>query len=332
MLALGSIPLVAAIGHVTLAQLYVVTIVAGVLTVFFDVAYQSYLPTLVGLDHIVEGNAKLTGTAQLAQAAGPSIAGILVQAAGGFNAVAVDAGSFAFSGLAISAIRTKEPAPISDGGRSLRKEIHEGLIFVFGHPILRAIAGTTATANLFNGIQTAVEIVFLVRVVHASPALVGVVFSAGALGGLLAAMVASKISRRIGGVRATFAGILFGVGALLLPLTTPGVGLILFGAGFFLNSFGAVLYNINQVSFRQRLCPERLLGRMNATMRFVVWGVLPIGALLGGVIGSSIGTRNTLWIAGGGGLLAVGWLLASPMRTMRDFPSYKETDAESDEL
>ena len=320
--ALGSVPVAYAVGGLGMAQLYVVTLVAGVLTVFFDVAYQSYLPSLVGRDHLVEGNAKLTASAQVAQVAGPSLAGGLIQAVGGPYAVAVDAGSFLVSAVAVGAIRAPEPAPaVPPGGhRRLYREIGEGLRFVFGHPLLRAIAETTATSNLFSGIMAAVEIVFLVRVVHASPGIIGLIFACGSIGGLLAALVATRVARRIGGARATLVGILITGGGVLIPLTTPGAGLAFFAAGFFALSFGGVLYNINQVSFRQRLCPDYLLGRMNATMRFVVWGVLPIGGLIGGVIGTSIGLRPTLWLAVAGQVLAGGWLLASPMRHMRDFP------------
>jgi MFS family permease len=323
LMALGSIPVAYAFGILTLLQLFVVTLVAGILTVFFDVAYQSYLPSLVGRDHLVEGNAKLTGTSQVAQVAGPGLAGALVQALGGAYAIAFDSVSFLLSGAAVAAIRTPEPVPsVPEGGHeSVAHDIREGLRFVFGQSLLRAIMGATATSNLFSGVQTAVEIVFLVRVVDAPPSIIGLLFAMGGVGGIVGAIAAGPMARKIGGVRATIVGSFSSVGGLLIPLTTPHAGLLLFGFGILFSSFGAVVYNVNQVSFRQRLCPDRLLGRMNATMRFVVWGVLPIGALLGGLIGSGIGPRPTLWIAMIGQSLAGVWLLASPMRTMRDFPT-----------
>jgi predicted MFS family arabinose efflux permease len=153
---------------------------------------------------------------------------------------------------------------------------------------------------------------------------IGLLFSMGGVGGVLGALAAGPIARRVGGARATLIGIAGSVGGLLIPLTMPGAGLALFGVGLMIVSFFVVVYNVNQVSFRQRLCPDRLLGRMNASMRFVVWGVLPIGALIGGVLGSLVGLRPTLWIGAVGEVLAVGWLLASPMRTMRDFPDAPE--------
>jgi MFS family permease len=321
-LLLGSIPVTAALGVLTIGQLFAVTFLTGVLTVLFDVAYQSYLPFLIGRDNLIEGNAKLQGSQSVAQVAGPSAAGGLIELLRAASAIAVDAGTFVVSVLTVLAIRAREPKPERTGPeRSIRHEIAEGLAFVLKHPILRAIAGTTSTANFFNGVQTAVEVVFLVRVLHQPPGVIGLLFGAGSIGGILGAFAASKVARLVGGARATIWAIgVGGVGGLLLPLATRGPGVLLFAAGLFLGSFGALVYNINQVSFRQRLCPERLLGRMNATMRFMVWGTLPVGGLLGGLLGTSAGVRNTLWISGACGTLAVLWLIFSPIRTMRDFP------------
>jgi MFS family permease len=327
-LVLGSIPVAYALGALTMVQLIVVTLVTGILTVFFDVAYQSYLPSLVGREHLVEGNAKLTGSAQVATVAGPSIAGGLVQAIGSSYAIVVDSLSFLVSALAVAGIRTPEPKPeIPEGGHpSLRHDMAEGLRFVFHNALLRAIACTTASSNLASGIAAAVEVVFLVRTVHASPAVIGLLFTLGGVGGVLGALVAGPLARRIGGARATIVGILSNVGALLIPLTQPKAGLLFFGIGMLFVGFGATVYNVNQVSFRQRLCPDRLLGRMNATMRFVVWGVLPIGALIGGLLGTIIGLRPTLWIGAAGEAVAGVWLLASPMRSMRDFPEIENPE------
>jgi predicted MFS family arabinose efflux permease len=322
MLALGSIPVADALGLLHLAQLYIVALVSGVFTVFFDVAYQSYLPSLVGREHLVEGNAKLTGSASAAQIAGPSLAGGLVQAIGGPYAVGLDAVSFLVSAVAVGEIRTREQAPtVPDGGHpSLRRGVGDGLRFVFDNRMLRAITATTATANLFGGIQIAVEVIFIVQVVHASPGIIGLLFAAGGVGGVLAAFLASPIARWVGGARATVLSSFAAVGGLLIPLATPGLGALLFGAGLIVSSFAAVVYNINQVSFRQQLCPDEMLGRMNASIRFVVYGVLPVGALAGGGIATVIGLRPTLWVAMSGQAIAGVWLLASPIRTMRDFP------------
>ncbi len=325
--ALASVPAAYLAGALVLAQLYAVAFVVGLLTVFFDVAYQSYLPSLVGTAHLVEGNAKLAGTAQVAQVAGPSLAGGLVQAIGGALAVSVDAASYGVSALAVMLIGAREPAKVRGADRRLWREVGEGLRFVFGHPVLRAVAATTATANLFSSMIVAVEVVFLVRVVHVSPGVIGLLFAAGGVGGVLGALTARRVSARLGASRATIAGILVTSGTLLLPLTTPGLGETFFAAGSFLFGLGSVVYNVNQVSFRQRLCPPGLLGRMNATMRFVVWGVMPIGALGGGGIATALGLRPTLWLGAAGSTLSVVWLLVSPLRSARDFPAGEAWDA-----
>jgi MFS family permease len=321
-LTLGSVPVTAALGVLTLGQLFAVTLLTGVLTVFFDVAYQSYLPFLIGRENLVEGNAKLQGSQSVAGVAGPSAAGGLIELLKAANAIALDAATFVVSVLSVLAIRAREPRPQrTEERRSLRHEIAEGLAFVVRHPILRAIAGTTSTANFFGGVQTAVEVVFLVRVLHQPAGIIGLLFGAGSVGGILGALTASRIAKLVGGARATIWAIgIGGMGGLLLPLAMRGPGLILFATGMFIGGFGALVYNVNQVSFRQRLCPERLLGRMNATMRFIVWGSLPLGGLLGGLLGATVGVRNTLWISGACATLAILWLVFSPIRTMRDFP------------
>ena len=320
LVAYGSIPLAYELGGLTLAQLFVVTFIAGILTVFFDVAYQSYLPELVGLEALVEGNSKLQVTSQLAGVGGPSLAGVLVQVIGGPLAVAVDAVSFGVSAVAVAGIREPEGPRVPRSHPRLRTEIAEGLRFVFGHPILRAVAFTTATSNLFGSMYFAVAIVFLVRVIHLSPGIIGLVLSFAGVGGVLGGLSATAVAQRIGSARASILGIAFEAAMLMVPGATPSNGAVLFAAASLVAGYGTVLYNVNQVSFRQRLCPPALLGRMNATMRFVVWGVIPIGALAGGAIGSAFGVRWALWIGAVGSSLAGGWLLASPIGRMRDFP------------
>ena len=331
LLAMGSIPVAYALGSLGLPQLYAVALAAGVFTVFFDVAYQSYLPTLVGFEAVTEGNAKLSTSAQVAQVAGPSVAGGLVQAFGSAVAVTADAVSFAFSAVAITAIRSRTPPLHVPEHRGMRREIAEGLRFVWGHRLLRAIAATTATSNFFGGIVAAIEIVFLVRVVHVEPAVIGLILACAGAGGVLGAVNAARIAAWIGGARATIVGIACTASMLLLPLSTPASAPWLFSIGWFISGFGAVLYNVNQVSFRQRLCPPALLGRMNATMRFIVWGVLPFGALIGGVLGQKVGLRPTLWVGAVGGVSAIGWLLASPLVGLRDFPTEPPTTPSAEE-
>jgi len=322
--ALGSIPIAYALGVLGILQLYLATLTAGLLTVFFDVAYQSCIPSLVGNDHVVDANARLGASAQVAQLGGPSIAGALVQAIGGAYSIAVDAFTFLFSGMCLTGIRSREikPPRHTRGIRSLVGEINEGLRFVVSQPLIRAITAASTTYNLFSGVMTAVEVVFLVRVVHAQPDVIGLSFAAVGLGGLAGALFASRLSSWMGGARATIFGALMSVFGFLIPLATPGVGVLFFAAGYAISAFGTSWYNVNQISFRQRLCPPGLLGRMNATVRFVVSGLSPVGAIAGGITAGLIGLRATMWVGAAGQFAAAGWLLASPMRRLRNFPVY----------
>lgn len=320
---IASVPLAHAAGVLSMAQLYAVALLTSVLTVFFDVAYQSYLPVLVDRSQLVEGNSKLGATSAVAQLAGPAIGGVLVATIGAPYTVAVDAASFAASGVATQAVRDDEAQPASPPqGSRLRDEIREGLSFVLRHPILSKVVACTGTANFFGSVYGAVEVVFLVRELRASAAVVGLIFSLGAVGGVLGAVVATPLARRFGSARIIWlsTGVTAPLG-FLGPLAFPGYGLVLFaiaGAG---TGLGAVVYNVAQVSYRQAICPPALLGRMNAAVRFIVWGTMPLGALAGGALATAIGLRPTLFVGALGMSLAVGWVLASPLRTMRDLPT-----------
>lgn len=320
-LALGSVPIAAGLHRLTIGQLFVVALATGVLTVFFDVAYQSYLPELVTRDELVDGNGKLEATRAIAQVGGPSLGGFLVQAFTAPYAVLADAISFVWSAGWVAAIRAREPAPVPPAQRHLGKEIGEGLRFVLGHPILRKIAGCTGTANLFGSANTAILVVFLVRTVHLSAGGIGLLFSVGSIGALLGAVGSGAFNRKVGQARAIWLGaLIFAPTDLLLPLTHHDWRLAFAAATLFFGSVGAVLYNVAQVSFRQALCPRPLLGRMNATMRFLVWGTMPLGGLLGGWLASSLGPRDALWVTAIGAQLAPLWVVFSPLRTMRDVP------------
>jgi MFS family permease len=319
---LGSVPLAWWAGVLAMPQLFVVGLVAGVLTVFFDVAYQSYLPHLVGKDNLVEGNAKLEAVRATTQLAGPGLAGLLIQAVTAPVAVAVDAVSFLGSALFIGLIRKREPRPERGPDANLGREIIEGLRFVVGNRLLRAIAACTGTFNLFWSISGAMLIVLFARVLGLSPGVIGLIFSIGSVGWLVGAFTARKIAGWLGqGPTIWISAMVGGVASLAIPLAAPGWRLWLAVLGFVVTGVTVVVYNVTQVSFRQGLTPDRLLGRMNATMRFLVWGTMPLGGLLGGVLGQYLGVRPTLWIGAVGTLLAFLPVLLSPLRTMRELPS-----------
>ncbi len=324
-IALGSIPIAYGLGVLTLWQLYAVAFVTGIATVFFDVAYMSFLPGLVGLDNIVEANAKLQVTVSLAQVGGPSLAGFLIGLFSAPVAFLADAASFVVSFGSLAFVRHHEPAPQRSEARSLRSDMAEGLAFVARQPILRMIAGCTATWNLFSSAVMAIAVVFLVRQVNLHAAAIGLLTSLGAVGGVVGGLTASLLRRRLGSARIIWVvAVATAPFELLIPATSPGPGLAFFAVAALVSSFGAVVYNVNQASFRQILCPPRLLGRMNATIRFIVWGTLPLGGLLGGALGSALGNRNAIWICAAGVTLAPLWLLVSPLRRLRDTPEPAE--------
>ncbi|MFS4106176.1 MFS transporter [Streptomyces sp. PD-S100-1] len=328
--AMASIP-AAALAHVlTMTQLYAVALVTGVATVFFDVAHQSYLPHILPRDQLVAGNGALETVRSTAQVTGPGLGGGLVQLVGAHLAVVTDALGYALSAFFLLRVEQPEEKPEPTAGASLRKEIGEGVRFVVGHPLLRVIALTTALANLCAAVLMATQTVHLVRVVGLKPGALGLVLSASAVGGLLGALCAGRIAARLGQARVILLSVLVtGPFAVLWPLSGHGaLGAVLFATGSAVLAFGGVVYNVAQVSFRQGLCPPRLLGRMNATLRFLMWGTLPLGALLGGALAESYGPRTALaWCAAG--FLAVPLpLLFSPLRRMRDLPGPREDPAD----
>jgi MFS family permease len=330
--SLGSVPLAYELGVLHIAQLYVVAFVTGVLTVFFDVSYQSYLPSLVERDQLVDGNAKLEISRSGAQLAGPGLGGLLVQALRAPVAIFADALSYLWSAMWVFLIRKKE-LPIerpAEGHRSMRKEIREGLRYVWRHPYLRPIAFCTGSSNLFSSMFIAVLVLFAVRSLHMKPGLIGLALGVGNVGFLLGAFFAQRIAKRVGIGPAIIGSI--GLASpvwLLVPLATPSTGFAILVITTLVTGFGGMaVYNINQVSLRQAITPMRMQGRMNATMRFMVWGTLPIGSFVGGILGNTIGLRPTLWVGAIGSLFAFIPPLFSPVRSLREIPTFEEETPE----
>jgi MFS family permease len=322
---LGSVPLAWWTGTLTMPQLYTVALLTGVCTVFFDVAYQSYLPHLVGRENLVEGNSKLEAVRGVSQIGGPTLAGLLVQWLTAPVAIVVDAVSFLASAVFVGLIRKREPVPERTPDAHLGREIGEGLRFVLGNRLLRSIAMCTGTFNLFSAIGFTMMLVLLADVLRISPGTIGLVMSAGSIGGLVGAVTAMRVAKRLGQGPTIWMSCAFTAPfGLLTALVQPGWLLWLGAAGFAVTMWGAVVYNVAQVSFRQGLTPERLLGRMNATMRFLVWGTMPVGGLVGGVLGQQLGPREAVWIGMGGTCLAFLPVFFSPLRSMRELPRYDE--------
>ena len=318
LLALASVPVAFALGVLSMPQLYAVALITGVGTVFFDVAYQSYLPALIPRADLIEGNTKLQVTGSVAQMAGPALGGFLIQLLGPARAVAADAAAFLVSVVSFAWIRRAEPppAPAKESGRGgFFAEMWEGIQVVFGNSTIWKIAGSTSTSNLGSNLFFAVFLIFLYRILHLSPGTVGVIFAAGAVGGLLGALTAAWIPRRIGLGPTLFVTMLVsGLSMILIPLAQYGFAIPLLFASMFVTSFVIPVYNINQVSLRQAIVPDRLQGRMNATVRTIIWGTNPIGAFIGGIIGSTYGIVPALYAGIAVSLLAGFWILLGPIR------------------
>jgi MFS family permease len=324
---LATIPLAHFLDALTLEHLYVAAFLVGVCTVFFDVAYQSYLPSLVEREQLIEGNSKFEVSRSAAQISGPGVGGGLVELLTAPYAIVVDAVSFLASGLFILGIRKQEdhrPETTPDAAKpSMWTELKEGLRFVLGNANLRAQAGCTATSNFFFSLGlNAIGLVYIVRVLELSPGVIGIVFSIGAVGAMAAAFTARRISGRLGvGPTTALGAFVFGPAMLLIPLAPQDSPIPLLVVALGLVSFGGVVYNIMAVSYRQALCPPRLQGRMNSVMRFIVWGTIPLGNLAGGALGTWIGLRETLVVGSLGATTAFLWILFSPMRRVREMPT-----------
>jgi MFS family permease len=258
---------------------------------------------------------------------------VLVQLFTAPYAVLIDALSFVASGLLILGIRKQEPQPerrsVHEAKPSLWLELREGLHFVLGNPNLRAQAGCTATSNFFGSAMFAILLVFAIRELDLSPGLIGVVFSIGAVGSFAAALTATRLSRRFGiGPTTIAASAAWGPATLAFALAPAGTAAVPYlVAGMLVFGFSGVIYNIVQVSYRQAICPPRLQGRMNSVMRFMVWGTIPLGTLLGGALATWIGFRETIVVSAIGGVLATLWIVFSPQRHLREMPEPIDDDA-----
>jgi MFS family permease len=320
-----SVPIAYAFDALTIWQLYAVAFLVGVATVFFDVAYQSYLPSLVDRRALVDGNSKLEISRSAAQLGGPGLAGIFIDLISAPVAILADAISFIGSALFVFGIRKEERVPERphDSTSRMRTEIAEGLRYVLKHPFLKNIAACTATFNFFSGFWSAVLIVYAVRVLDLRPAVLGLAFTLGNLGALVAAFSSGRISRRFGVGHTIIGATVIGGPMFLLVAFAPhgNAALLVLGPAVFVGSFTGVVYNVTQLSLRQTITPERLQGRMNSVMRFIVWGTIPAGALLGGAFGTWIGLQQTLIIGGIGACLPFLPVLFSPVRDIDEMPA-----------
>jgi len=334
--ALMSIPVLYVGGNLQIWHLFVVAFITGTFTALFDVADQSFLPGLLERDDLVEGNARLQLSYSVAQIGGPTLAGNVIEVVAAPFAIVVDALSFFISGGLISAIKKREPKPeraLDAAGRptSLRSEIASGLRYVVGDRYLRPIAGCTATSNLFGAALFGVFPVLIWRELALSPAFYGTVMGLASFGFLAGAVASNSLPRTLGiGPTIIVSAALSSPAFLLMTLTPASLGwaAVTLFAGWFVVGFSQVIYNVAQISLRQSITPPAMQSRMNATMRFIVWGTLPIGSLMGGVLATALPVRLALVIAALGSFTSMLWVLFSPLRTLHDMPEERTVGAQ----
>jgi MFS family permease len=318
-LVLGTVPLAAALHRLSMGHLYLVAAVSGLLTVLFDVSYQAYLPALVSRENLVEGNSKLALSESVAEVAGPVLTGILVKLITAPMAILFDAISFLCSAISVWLIRRPEPAPVPNPQPHMRKEIVEGLRTSWNNPILRALAARAATAYFFGGFIGSLYVLYVMRDLKLNTVQLGAIVSVGGATSLLGALITEPLVRRFGLGRTLIGSALAaGLFSLMVPLAHGSV--VMCSAFLVASQSGDAawpIYTINETSLRQTITPDHLLGRVNSAMHLMFRGMLPLGALTGGVVAEYIGVRNTMFAGSIGFLLSTLWLVFSPIRRLQ---------------
>jgi MFS family permease len=320
---LATIPAAYWLGILTLAQLYIVGFLIGTLSVFFFVAYTTLFVSLVPRERYLEANSLLNGSRAFSFVGGPSIGGLLVQALSAPGALIADAVSFLVSAFTLSSIKPVEP-PTEEAQSG---HVKAGLRYLWRSPVIRASLLATATINFFNFVFWALFILYANRTLGVTPGVLGLVLGAASIGGVTGSILAGRISRRFGVGPAFVAScVVFTAPLLLVPYAHGPYWLILalLFAAEFLSGFGVMILDIVGGSIKTALIPDRLRARVAGAYMVVNYGVRPVGALVGGALGTWIGLRTTLWIGSAAAIAGVLWLLPSPLMRMRDLPEVED--------
>jgi MFS family permease len=324
--ALLAVPAGAWLGVLSLPLLYGVALVVGVLTVLFEVGYLAYVPHLVARHQLVDANARLQATASAAEVGGPGIGGLLIAAVGAPVAILIDSASYLASAVLLLGISRGEPEPAAARRPSdIVGDIRTGLRVTFSHPVLRAFALAAASNNLAWQIVEVVLLIYATQVLRLDPLAIGTLFSVGATGAVLGAVAAGSLGRLLGvGRTIAVAMVLCGAGTLLVPLATPpsALGWVILAIALFIGGFGNTISVVHVITVRQTITPDDLLGRMNASYRTLTYGAIPVGAMIGGVLGETIGLQATMAVGAVGVFLAPLWVLLSPVPGIRDAAAY----------
>ncbi|MFH5878198.1 MFS transporter [Arthrobacter sp. NA-172] len=324
-LAMATAPLLWWAGVLQIWHLYVVAAVVGAATVFFDVSYQSYVPVLVHAAKVAQANSKLEATSQIARIGGPAAGGALLTVVSAPVLFVGEAAGYLLSAIFLLRTRDAEQPVQAKDRQPLVSEIKEGLVFVIRHPLISRIAACTGGVNFFTTLAFTLMPVLVLRELELGPQGMGLIMAVGAVGGLLGAVSAPRFAAWIGeGTAIPVASMISSLFLVLVPLSVLAperwMSLAMLIVSEFGFAFGVLVYNIMQLSMRQRVCPPRLLGRMNASIRFVVWGVMPIAALASGLFAENLGLVPTLWIGFAGSAVCIAPVLFSPLWGMRKLP------------
>jgi len=327
-LVIASVAVTFVLHGLTLTQLFATTFVAGTLGVVFDISWSTQYVSVVEREEYLTANSMFNGSRSLAAVAGPSIGGALIQLASAPIAMLVDAASFLFSALFLTRVRVPEP-PIEHVTESIRARLTSGLRFLAGDSVMRSALASVATVNFFSYAFQALFVLYATTFLGLDPGLLGVVLGAGAVGGVGGAIVAARIGRRIGVGRGYALGLaLFPVSFILVPLTQPGWPIAFVVAMVFaselIGGFGVMILDINAGGIIPARTPQRIRSRVVGSWRFINMGIRPIGALVGGALGATIGVRETLFVASIGALCSVLWLVGSPVLALHDMPDAAE--------
>lgn len=323
-LTLASVPAMALLDLLTIEQMYVVAAVSATLSVFFDAAYMGFPATLLERDQLVEANAKISTSISLAQAVGPALGGVLVGVLGAVKAVTVDALSYAFSAATLRSLRHREEKqePVDRSASQFWKELLEGLRLVATDPKQRALTISNSILNFCMVGATTIWLLYVVQDLHWSPAAAGLVLGISSVGGVIGSLFVKRLSDRYGLIRVMLISqIFYAPGELVVFFVRPGfLGQVVVTAGFSCLMFATVVYASSQQSFRQLSCPKELLGRMNASVRWLQWGLRPLAGVLAGALATQASVRSALLVFTLGLFVGPIVLWLSPIRSARNSP------------
>lgn len=308
---LGTVPLAAALHRLTYAHVVTVAALAGILTVLFDVAYQSFLPSVVAPDQLADGNRVLGVSSAAAEVLGPGLTGVMIRLVTAPLAILVDAASFLVSAFSVLLIRTRETRRAPSAQSHWLEEALEGAKSIRANRLLVALAMRSIFAFFAMGLSFSLYMLYAIRTLRLSTVQLGFTIALGGVGALLGAWLAERISLRLGAGRAFLnAAVVIGISQLFIPLASlrPRWGMLCLGIQQLVGDFAWGVYAINELTLRQRITPPEVLGRVNAAMQIASRGILPLGALAGGFIASAIGVPAALWIGATGVLLSAAWL------------------------